>query len=115
VADAGYDSEANHCLLRGELGVQSIIPPEHSRPAKDGRLPVGRCRRPMKQRFAGKTYRRRWQVETVMSMLKRKPDGCIRARSRWFAAPETAFERACHNVMILYALRRCSTEPEYRS
>jgi len=111
VADAGYDSEANHRLLRDELGIRSIIPPEHGRPAKNGKLPTGRYRRLMKQRFDRKTYRRRSQVETVMSMLKRNLDGCVRARSYWSQCRELLLKVLAHNVMILYALRRFSTEP----
>jgi len=111
VADAGYDSEPNHCLLREERGIRSIIPPKHGRPPADGKLPTGRYRRLMKQRFDRKTYGRRSQVETVMSMLKRNLDGCARARSYWSQCRELVLKVLVHNVMILYALTRFSTEP----
>jgi IS5 family transposase len=32
VADAGYDSEANHAIARQDMGVRSIIPPHSGRP-----------------------------------------------------------------------------------
>jgi hypothetical protein len=41
-ADAGYDSEGNHELARRDMGLKSLIPPEHGRPRKDGGPPGGR-------------------------------------------------------------------------
>jgi hypothetical protein len=35
LADAGYDSEANHAFCHETLGIQSIIPPRHGRQALD--------------------------------------------------------------------------------
>lgn len=32
LADAGYDSEANHQLCRDEHGIRTLIPPKHGRP-----------------------------------------------------------------------------------
>lgn len=52
VADAGYDSEANHRIAREDLGVRSIIAVGIGRPTS--KLPSGRWRRHMKRRFARK-------------------------------------------------------------
>lgn len=101
LADAGYDSEANHTLLRETHGIRSTIPPKQGRPRKDGALPTGRYRRLMSQRFDTTAYRQRSQVETVMSMLKRNLDGCIRARSYWAQIREMALKALTHNLMIL--------------
>lgn len=101
VADAGYDSEANHRLLREEHGIHSVIPPGAGRPSSTGALPSGRYRRQMKQRFARKTYRQRSQVETVISMLKRNLDACVRARTYWSQCRELLLKVITHNVMIL--------------
>lgn len=111
VADAGYDSESNHCLLREEHGIRSVIPPGHGRPSVNNSLPRGRYRRLMKQRFDRKTYRRRSQVETVVSMLKRNLDGCVRARGYKSQARELLLKVLTHNVMILLF----ATEVFYRA
>jgi hypothetical protein len=67
VADAGYDSEANHRVARRDMGVRSIIPPGIGRPTS--KPPAGRWRRHMAQRFARKAdqkrYGQRVQSETV--------------------------------------------------
>ncbi len=50
LADAGYDTEFNHCFARDGCNVRSVIPPRHGRPSKDpNALPKGRWRRLMKR------------------------------------------------------------------
>lgn len=105
LAHAGYDSEANHALLRETHGIRSTIPPKIGRPCKNG-LPTGRYRRLMKQRFNTVAYRQRSQVETVMSMLKRNLDGCVRARRYWSQIREMALKALTHNIMILRLLSK---------
>ena len=69
-ADAGYDSEPNHRFARDEHRVRSIIPAKHGRPTtKPAR---GHYRRLMQTRFDTAAYRDRVQVETVISMIKRR-------------------------------------------
>ena len=101
LADAGYDSEANHRLLRETYGIRSTIPPKHGRPRKDGRPPTGRYRRLMKQRFDQRAYRQRSQVETVMSMIKRNLDAGVRAKSYWAQCRELVLKGLTHNIMII--------------
>jgi hypothetical protein len=111
IADAGFDSEANHELLRDFHGIRSIIPAGAGRPTKDNKLPSGRYRRLMRRRFDRKTYNQRSQVETVMSMLKRNLDGCIRARMYWSQCRELTLKALTHNILIAYWIWRFSTEP----
>ena len=106
LADAGYDSEANHVLLREECGIRSTIPPKLGRPRKGGTLPAGRYRRLMSQRFDEAAYRQRSQVETVVSMLKRNLDGCVRARTYWSQIREMALKALTHNIMILKRIKQ---------
>jgi len=110
LADAGYDSEANHVLLREGHGIRSTIPPKQGRPRQSG-LPSSLYRRLMCQRFDAPAYRQRSQVETVMSMLKRNLDGCIRARTYWSQIREMALKVLTHNLMILWL----ATEVFYRA
>src|SRR5262249_30276350 len=39
LADAGFDSEPNHVLVRDAHGIRSIMPATHGRPSKDGKPP----------------------------------------------------------------------------
>jgi Transposase DDE domain len=99
VADAGYDSEANHTFARQECHVRSIMPAKHGRPTtKPAR---GHYRRLMQTRFDRVAYRDRVQVETVVSMVKRRLEGFIRARSVWSQRRELRLKVLTHNVMIL--------------
>ena len=103
VADAGYDSEANHRLAREELGVRSIIPPGIGRPTD--KPPSGRWRRHMKNRFARKAdkklYGQRSQSETVHSMIKRNQGTALRARTAERRKKEMLLKVLVHNIALL--------------
>lgn len=64
IADAGYDSEKNHELLREYLGIDSLIPPGVGRPTE--KLPAGKWRCLMATAFDDEAYGQRWQAETVI-------------------------------------------------
>ena len=100
VADAGYDSEANHVMVREQFGIESIIPPRHGRPTT--KLPPTRYRRLMATAFDRSTYGQRWQVETVFSMIKRNLGGHLSARTYWAQCREMMLLALTHNVMILW-------------
>ena len=68
VADAGFDSHANHRFIREKTGALSVIRPGKGRPG-DGAHGV---RAEMKSSFPKKVYGRRSLIETVFSMIKRK-------------------------------------------
>jgi hypothetical protein len=98
-ADAGFDSEANHRFARDEHGVRTIIPAKHGRPS--AKPPTGRYRRLMKTRFDRPAYRRRSQVETVISMIKRRQGAHVRGRSYQSQCRDLRLLALTHNVMIL--------------
>jgi transposase len=100
VADAGYDSESNHQFARETLASRSIFPAKHGRPTN--KPATGKYRRLMQVRFDQKTYRKRVQVETVVSMIKRRLGNHVRARSRWGKVRELALVVLTHNLMILW-------------
>ena len=79
------------------------MPPTHGRPGKGP--PAGKYRRLMKERFDGARYRMRSQVETVMSMLKRRQGAAARGRSFQARRRDLRLMAVTHNVMIL---RRCA-------
>jgi Transposase DDE domain len=101
LADAGYDSEPNHRHAREKRGVKSFIPATAGRPTT--KPPTGRYRRQMKQRLDknyGK-YGQRWQVETVISMIKRRLGSVVNARSYWSQCRELLLLAITHNVMLV--------------
>ncbi len=102
-ADAGYDSERNHVFARDEHGIRTIIPAKHGRPTT--KLPTGRYRRLMKERFDREAYRRRSQVETVISMIKRRQGAHVHARSYHSQCRELRLLVLTHNIMILVVVR----------
>lgn len=103
VADAGYDSEANHCIARQQMGVRSIIPTGIGRPTD--KPPSGRWRRHMKKRFARKAdkklYGQRSQSETVHSMIKRNQGTALRARTAQGRKKEMLLKVLVHNIALL--------------
>ncbi len=103
LADAGYDSEANHRYARDTHHIRSVIPPQVGRPTSN--LPTGRWRRLMKQRLDKHycQYGQRWQSETVHSMIKRLLGSALSARSYHAQNRQMRLRAITHNVLILYA------------
>jgi IS5 family transposase len=66
LADAEFDSEANHQHIRQHLGAKSIIP------ARRRGVPNGAIRNQMFRAFPKKPYRQRSKIESVFSAVKRK-------------------------------------------
>ncbi len=101
VLDAGFDSAHNHRLLREDNGIRSTIPPEYGRKPKDpDALPPDKYRRLMKTRFNQKAYRKRPQVESVFSMLKRNLGSALRARSHHGRRRDLLLRALTHNLML---------------
>ena len=107
VADAGYDSEPAHELLRRDMGLVSLIPPEHGRPRKDGGPPGGRWRRHMKRLLRTRRsrkrcgYTRRWQIETVNSMMKRNLGSELRGKTAASRERDMLLKVLVHDLMVL--------------
>lgn len=102
-ADAGYDSEANHRFARQECGIRTVIPAKHGRPTT--KPASGHYRRLMQVRFDRRAYRDRCQVETVMSMLKRRQGSHAPARKYRSQCRDLYLIALTHNIMILLLLR----------
>lgn len=107
LADAGYDSEKAHVLVREELGAKSVIPPKRGRPTDKG--PRGRYRRMMWKRFPKKRYGQRWQVESLFSQDKRRFGSQIAASSTKGQLGELLLRVMMHNIAILLRLKTPST------
>ena len=90
VADKGYDSEANHRLVR-QLGSKPMIP---VRKRKDGKT-YGSCRKKMLRHFEDPIYHRRSLVETVNGVMKRLMGSWVQSRS---LAPQ------CNEVILMCAI-----------
>lgn len=106
-ADAGYDSEDNHCIARRDMGLVSLIPPELGRPRKDGGPPGGRWRRRMKKLLKTKQsrkrsgYTQRWQVETVNSMMKRNLGSELRGKTAHSRKRDMRLKTLVHDLMVV--------------
>ena len=105
VADAGYDSEANHRIARREMAVRSFIPPRSGRPTAKPPPPDQPLRRRMYQRFKRDAdrciYGQCWQSETVNSMVKRNLGSAMRARTAVRRRHELLLRVPAHNIMLL--------------
>jgi hypothetical protein len=99
VADAGYDSESNHCHARQDRHVRTTIPPKHGRPTD--KPAKGKHRRLMQVRFNTDAYSQRAQVETVMSMIKRRQGSHVRGVTYHSQCRDLRLMVLTHNVMIL--------------
>ena len=111
LADAGYDSEANHRWANEICGIKTVIPPKIGCPTDS--LPRKPYRRDMAINFDSDSYRKRWQVETVFSMIKRNLGYAIRSRLEHNRISEMFLMAITHNIMILYLLKSFSTEQEF--
>jgi hypothetical protein len=102
LADAGFDSHANHLVARRDLGVRALIKAQTGRPAM--RAVTSPFRRTMIRQLhgsqAGKVYGQRAQVETVNSMIKRNLGDSLRAHSATARCTEMFLRAITHNVMI---------------
>ena len=96
VADKGYDSEANHELVREELDAMSIIP------ARYEDVPVwrthGRYRKEMKRRYDKKLYNQRNKNETILSVIKRMFGEHITSRLVKMQNRELTFRVIAYNM-----------------
>lgn len=103
LADAGYDSEANHCFLRNDCHIQSVI----IRPLIGRHTtapPKGFFRIKMRvhfKKYGSKIYGQRWQVESTFSMMKRNLGSALSARSTHARHRELYLRTLCHNIAII--------------
>jgi hypothetical protein len=102
LADAGYDSESNHCYIREQRNIRSIIPPKAGQPTPN--LPRTKYRRLMKQQFNQALYGQRSQVETVFSMIKRRWGSAVRAHGDLAQSREMWLMVLTHNLAIFKPL-----------
>lgn len=102
LADAGYDSERNHVYARKYRKVRSIIPARGGR--RSNNLPRTKYRRLMKQQFNRSLYSKRSQVETVMSMIKRRWGCAVRAHGTLAQTRELWLMALTHNLAIFWLL-----------
>jgi hypothetical protein len=112
LADAGYDSEGNHVFARVEHGIRTVIPAKHGRPTT--KPASGYYRRLMQVRLDRDAYSQRSQVETVMSMIKRRQGSHIRGRTYHSQCRDLRLMFLTHNIMILlwrYLFYRATPTP----
>lgn len=104
LADGGYDAEHNHALARERLGIRSTVI-NLNRRGRDSNHQIcsrkwakTRYRRQMYRRFFKRVYGQRWQIESVISRLKRRLGSVLRGQS------DSAKERDCHMKIVTHDL-----------
>jgi hypothetical protein len=97
LADAGYDSEANHAFIRDRLGANSVIPPLRGRHGP----PRGARRRQMYESFPTERYGQRWQIESAFSQDKRRFGSEINASRPKTQNIELLMRVLVHNAAII--------------
>jgi hypothetical protein len=100
LADAAFDSEANHAVCRTELGIRSTVIPLNQR-GNGRKWPKTRFRRQMKKRFHSGIYHSRVHVEGSFSQDKRRLGSALRNRSEARRAQECLLRVITHNIMLL--------------
>jgi hypothetical protein len=103
LGDAGYDAEANHKFCRQHLGIRSTVIAINSRYNKGGQL-TGHYRNQMKNNFPKRKFGQRWQVESVMSRMKRRLGYALRGRTNESRSAECGLRVLTYNLMLLYLL-----------
>jgi transposase len=108
VADAGYDSEVHHGMVRLRLGARTTIKPRRApQHRKDIR---GEYRREMHEAFDKKAYGQRWQIESAFSQCKRRLGSALSTRNPWAQRREVEMRILAHDLMILLRPLLFSTE-----
>jgi hypothetical protein len=103
VADAGFDTDAAPRLCHRAFGLRRTAIRLNPRPAHGTRRwPTSRYRRAMRRRFPWRVYRRRSQVESVISRDKRRLGSALTARQSTAQASEALLRVLTHTLMILH-------------
>jgi transposase len=114
LADAGYDSEANHATCREKLGIRSTVIALNWRGSR--KWPAAKYRRQMVRRFRKKpsgsrhrrVYGQRAHAESVFSRNKRRLGASV-AATKWANQKSVILLKVLtHNLMLL-ATQRVST------
>ncbi len=108
LADAEFDSEANHEHIRQRLGAKSIIP------ARRRGVPNGTIRNQMFRAFPKKPYRQRSKIESVFSAVKRKlssraPGRCLTTQIRQALLLGLAYN--IYRLRYRFTQRGCQQSP----
>jgi len=113
LADAGFDSEANHATPRAELGVRQTVIALNRRGTR--KWPPTKYRRQMVRRFKKKprgsrskrVYGQRWQIESAFSRCKRRLGASVASIREPNQYHEILIKVVAHNTLLLAA--RAST------
>jgi hypothetical protein len=109
IADAGYDSEANHRFCRETLGVHSLIPAKKRRSVTviattPYRQEMHRLLQEPGDAASKRAYRQRWKVETVMSVAKRRWGEALSARTDLTQRSQALLRGVVYNLNRLVLL-----------
>jgi hypothetical protein len=97
LGDAAFDAEPHHRLCREELNIQRTVFPIN--PRAHPHTVRGRHRQELRHRFPQRLYGQRWQIESMISRLKRRFGYSLTARR-----PETKNQEALWRVVAYNCL-----------
>jgi hypothetical protein len=109
LAGGGYDAERNHALAREGLGIRRTVIDLNrrgrgsDRQIRSRKWAKTRYRRQMDRRFFKRLYGQRWQVESVISRLKRRLGSVLRGRSDGAKECDCHMKIITHDLMVLAA------------
>ena len=99
LGDGAFDAEPHHELCRERLNIVRTVFPIN--PRGHPKTVRGRYRRQMRHRFPKKLYRQRWQIESMISRLKRRL-GCVLTARVWERQTHEALWRViAYNCLLI--------------
>jgi len=104
LADAGFDCERVHELIHKLFNARSVIPPTKIRKNTTPKKPFRRKMGKLFRTGSPKIYKKRWQIETVFSMIKRNLSPALTARTKSSQNRELSLLAITHNIIITAAL-----------
>jgi hypothetical protein len=103
LGDAAFDAEPHHRLCREKLHIRRTVFPLNPR-AHPGTV-RGRYRQQLRHRFPQRLYGQRWQMESMISRLKRRLGYSLTARRPETKNQEALWRVVAYNCLII-ALRK---------
>jgi Transposase DDE domain len=99
LGDGAFDAEPHHRLCRETLNIPHTVFPLN--PRGHPKTVRGRYRRQLRLRFPKKLYRQRWQIESMISRLKRRLGCALTARIPDNQEHEALWRVVAYNCLLV--------------
>lgn len=115
LADAGFDCEKVHEYIHKLFNARSVIPPTKIRKNTIPKKPFRRKMGKLFKNGSPSIYKKRWQIETVFSMIKRNLSPSLTARNKISQNRELSLLAITHNIIITATLFLLLLKDFYRA